>query len=50
LPIAITDEQIALQSSIREWAKRAGVIDVVRGQETDGSGERLLGLPREEAR
>jgi 3-oxochol-4-en-24-oyl-CoA dehydrogenase len=39
LPIATTDEQIALQSAIREWAKRAGVIDAVRGQEADGSGD-----------
>jgi alkylation response protein AidB-like acyl-CoA dehydrogenase len=36
LPIAITDEQLALQSSIREWAKRAGAIDVVRSQERGG--------------
>jgi len=33
LPIASTDEQLALQASIREWAKRAAVIDVVRGLE-----------------
>jgi 3-oxochol-4-en-24-oyl-CoA dehydrogenase len=33
LPIAITDEQLALQSSIREWAKRAGTLELVRGQE-----------------
>jgi alkylation response protein AidB-like acyl-CoA dehydrogenase len=33
LPIAITDEQLALQSSIREWAKRAGAIEAVRGLE-----------------
>jgi hypothetical protein len=33
LPIAITDEQLALQASIREWAKRTGTIDLVRGQE-----------------
>ncbi len=33
MPIASTDEQLALQASIREWAKRAAVIDVVRGLE-----------------
>jgi 3-oxochol-4-en-24-oyl-CoA dehydrogenase len=33
LPIASTDDQLALQASIREWAKRAGTIDVVRGLE-----------------
>jgi 3-oxochol-4-en-24-oyl-CoA dehydrogenase len=33
LPIAITDEQLALQSSIREWAKRAGTLGLVRDQE-----------------
>ena len=38
MPIASTDEQFALQSSIREWAKRAATIEVVRGQETTGAG------------
>jgi 3-oxochol-4-en-24-oyl-CoA dehydrogenase len=33
LPIASTDDQLALQASIREWAKRAAAIDVVRGLE-----------------
>jgi len=33
LPIAITAEQLALQASIREWAKRADTIEAVRGQE-----------------
>jgi 3-oxochol-4-en-24-oyl-CoA dehydrogenase len=33
LPIAITAEQLALQASIREWAKRADSIGLVRGQE-----------------
>ena len=36
MPIAITDEQSALQSSIREWAKRAATIEVVRDQEGTG--------------
>jgi len=38
LPIASTDEQLALQASIREWAKRAAVIDVVRGLEPGADG------------
>ncbi len=33
MPIAMTDEQLALQSSIREWAKRAGTVEAVRGLE-----------------
>ena len=33
MPIASTDDQLALQASIREWAKRAGTIDAVRGLE-----------------
>jgi 3-oxochol-4-en-24-oyl-CoA dehydrogenase len=33
LPIASTDEQLALQASIREWAKRAQSIELVRGLE-----------------
>jgi len=39
LPIASTDEQLALQASIREWAKRAAVIDVVRGLEPGADGK-----------
>jgi hypothetical protein len=54
LPIALTAEQLALPASIRERAKRAGPIGVIRSAEPpDGTaaGEaRLLGLPREEAR
>jgi 3-oxochol-4-en-24-oyl-CoA dehydrogenase len=38
LPIASTDDQLALQTSIREWAKRAAVIDVVRSLEPDAGG------------
>jgi 3-oxochol-4-en-24-oyl-CoA dehydrogenase len=37
LPIALTAEQLALQASIREWAKRAGSIGVVRSQEPDAA-------------
>ncbi|MGO8957602.1 MAG: acyl-CoA dehydrogenase family protein [Streptosporangiaceae bacterium] len=33
MPIAITDEQLAIQASIREWAKRAATIEIVRSQE-----------------
>ncbi len=33
MPIALTAEQLALQASIREWAKRIGAIGVVRSQE-----------------
>ena len=33
MPIASTDEQLALQASIREWAKRARCIDLVRALE-----------------
>ncbi len=36
MPIASTDEQLALQASIREWAKRTAAIDVVRGLEPGG--------------
>jgi 3-oxochol-4-en-24-oyl-CoA dehydrogenase len=49
LPIASTDEQVALASSLREWAKRAGTIDAVRSQEPAGAdavgaAERWTGL------
>ncbi len=33
MPIAITEEQLAIQASIREWAKRTRAIEVVRGLE-----------------
>ena len=33
MPIAATDEQLALQASIRDWAKRAGTLALVRGLE-----------------
>jgi alkylation response protein AidB-like acyl-CoA dehydrogenase len=35
VPIAITEEQLALQASIREWAKRAGPLALVRRLEPD---------------
>ena len=45
MPIAATDEQLALQASIRDWAKRAGTVAHVRSLEpgsdaggADGSG------------
>jgi alkylation response protein AidB-like acyl-CoA dehydrogenase len=37
VPIALTEEQRALQSSVREWAKRAGTIELVRAAETGGA-------------
>jgi 3-oxochol-4-en-24-oyl-CoA dehydrogenase len=41
LPIALTAEQLALQASIREWAKRTGTIGVVRSLEPpDGTAAR----------
>jgi hypothetical protein len=33
VPIAATDEQLALQASIRDWAKRAGPLALVRRME-----------------
>ena len=51
MPIATTDEQLALQASIREWAKRARSIELVRGLEPraglaqDGSPAQDHGLP-----
>jgi alkylation response protein AidB-like acyl-CoA dehydrogenase len=33
VPIAATEEQLALQAVIRDWAKRAGTLAVVRGLE-----------------
>ena len=38
MPIASTDEQLALQDSIREWAKQAAVMDVVRSLEPGAGG------------
>ena len=38
MPIAITEEQLALQASVRDWAKRARSIELVRGLETTESG------------
>ena len=39
MPIAITDVQLALQSSIREWAKRAAPTEVVRTLEPATTGD-----------
>ena len=36
MPIAITDEQLAVQASIREWAKRTRTVEVVRSLEPAG--------------
>ena len=35
MPIAITPDQLALQVSIRDWAKRAGPVTAVRRLEPD---------------
>ncbi len=37
MPIALTEEQLALQSSVREWAKRTGTIELVRAGEAGGA-------------
>jgi alkylation response protein AidB-like acyl-CoA dehydrogenase len=37
VPIAITQEQQALQASLRDWAKRAGTTALVRAMEPPGS-------------
>ena len=50
MPIASTDEQLALQASIREWAKRARTVEAVRSREPgaggndDGQAERWADL------
>jgi 3-oxochol-4-en-24-oyl-CoA dehydrogenase len=42
LPIALTQEQQALQASLRDWAKRAGTIAAIRaGQDVTLSAERV---------
>ena len=52
MPIAATDEQLALQASIRDWAKRAGSLALVRrlepgseagGADASGPGQSGLG-------
>ncbi len=35
MPVAVTEEQLALQASIRDWAQRAGPLALVRGLEPD---------------
>ena len=40
MPIAVTAEQLALQDTIRDWAKRAGTLAAVRAREV------VSGLPR----
>ena len=37
MPIALTEEQRALQASVREWAKRTGTIELVRDGEALGA-------------
>ena len=36
VPIAMTQEQQALQASLRDWAERAGPLAVVRAMEPPG--------------
>ncbi|MGH3069793.1 MAG: acyl-CoA dehydrogenase family protein [Streptosporangiaceae bacterium] len=47
MPIAATDEQLALQASIRDWAKRAGTLALVRSLEpgADAGGSDAGGAP-----
>ncbi len=37
MPIALTEEQLALQASVREWAKRSGTVELVRAGEAGGA-------------
>ena len=39
MPIAITPDQVALQASIRDWAKQAGPLAAVRRLEPGGPAE-----------
>ena len=36
MPVAATEDQLALQASIRDWAKRAAPLEAVRGLEPGG--------------
>jgi alkylation response protein AidB-like acyl-CoA dehydrogenase len=38
VPIAATEEQLALQAAVRDWAKRAGTVSLVRELEPAGPG------------
>jgi hypothetical protein len=42
----MTQEQQALQASLRDWAKRAGTIAAIRAGQDVTAPERVLGLPR----
>jgi len=39
VPVAATEDQLALQASIRDWAKRAAPVQAVRGLEPGGGAE-----------
>jgi alkylation response protein AidB-like acyl-CoA dehydrogenase len=39
VPVAVTEEQLSLQASIRDWAKRTGPLTLVRGLEPGGTPE-----------
>ena len=49
MPVAATEDQLALQASIRDWAKRAAPLEAVRGLEPGGGQPRAgqLGSRRE---
>jgi hypothetical protein len=40
VPIAMTQEQQALQASLRDWAKRASPLAAVRAMEPDAQPDR----------
>jgi 3-oxochol-4-en-24-oyl-CoA dehydrogenase len=43
VPVAATEDQLALQASIRDWAKRAAPLEAVRGLEPGGGGQPSTG-------
>jgi alkylation response protein AidB-like acyl-CoA dehydrogenase len=45
VPVAATEDQLALQASIRDWAKRATPLEAVRGLEPGGAGQPSAGQP-----
>ena len=52
MPIAISEEQLALQASIRDWAKRADTLALVvglQGRSSDAESIARAGLPSEAA-
>ncbi|MGH3167685.1 MAG: acyl-CoA dehydrogenase family protein, partial [Trebonia sp.] len=47
MPVATTEEQLALQAAIRDWAKRAGALSLVRDLEPGGPAGGPIGGPAE---